>query len=261
MPVAARIFAYTSAHRTMPLIVPRAQWDRFWTAAAGAAIVTHLAAFALAFLWKAQPQHVVPAMVVELTVPAPAVEPAPIPVPVPVPDPVTATAPPPPTPVPIEPPPPPVIESQVVAAEPPPPPRPRPVPPRPVPPIVVEKPPEPPPRIIPAPVQMETRRSAPAVAAGPPPDYLARVRAQIERRKVYPRTAQSRRQEGTVSLRFTINREGGLVNYRIGRSSGYAALDDAVEQLIQRAAPFPPIPDEIATSNLELVIPIDYFLR
>jgi hypothetical protein len=34
-----------------------------------------------------------------------------------------------------------------------------------------------------------------------------------------------------------------------------------VEQLIQRAAPFPPILDKSTTSSLELVIPIDYFLR
>ncbi len=48
---------------------------------------------------------------------------------------------------------------------------------------------------------------------GPKPDYIALLQAWLERHKEYPRRARLRRQEGTVMLSFTMNREGSVLDY------------------------------------------------
>lgn len=92
-------------------------------------------------------------------------------------------------------------------------------------------------------------------------DYFAVLQAWLEQYKVYPRRAMSRRLEGIVSLRFVMNREGEVLDYRIEQSSGHRLLDRAVETLIERAQPLPTIPDEIQEKSLVLVVPISFLLK
>lgn len=92
-------------------------------------------------------------------------------------------------------------------------------------------------------------------------DYYATLQAWLERHKVYPRRALSRRLEGVVSLRFVMDREGRVLDYRIERSSGHRLLDNAVETLIERAQPLPTIPDDINETSLTLVVPISFVLN
>lgn len=110
-----------------------------------------------------------------------------------------------------------------------------------------------------------TTNSTSASAGGGMPgssaDYLALVQAWLERHKEYPRRAQLRRIEGTAVLRFVMDREGKLVSYRLERGSGHSVLDEAVREMIERASPFPPLPPEIQQANLELVVPVSFYLR
>lgn len=92
-------------------------------------------------------------------------------------------------------------------------------------------------------------------------DYLSLLQAWLERHKEYPRRAQARRQEGTVLLHFVMDREGNVLKYRITRSSGHSLLDEEVEEMIQRATPLPPMPDDMPDPRLELVIPVQFLLR
>jgi protein TonB len=92
-------------------------------------------------------------------------------------------------------------------------------------------------------------------------DYLATLAAWLERHKQYPRQARARGEEGTVLLRFTIDRLGRLQAWRIDRGSGSAALDREVGTMLQRAEPLPPMPDSMAQAQLELVVPIRFRLR
>lgn len=92
-------------------------------------------------------------------------------------------------------------------------------------------------------------------------DYLATLAAWLERHKQYPQQARARGEEGTVLLRFTIDRHGKLLAWRIDRGSGSAALDREVGTMLQRAEPLPPIPDEMAQAQLELAVPIRFRLR
>ncbi len=122
-----------------------------------------------------------------------------------------------------------------------------------------------PPAPSPAPPAQTAMLSAPAPRptrpAGPSQSYLAALRAQLERYKTYPATAQRRRMEGTTTVRFTIARNGTIMNHRIVKTSGHSVLDHEVEELLQRASPLPPLPGDVEEERLEIVVPISFFLR
>jgi periplasmic protein TonB len=102
--------------------------------------------------------------------------------------------------------------------------------------------------------------SLPSGLAGPPPDYLTKIRLQLERNKVYPRIAQMRREEGVVVLSFVIDRGGHVLKHAIDRSSGYSVLDQEAEAILTRAEPLPPIPPEMTGGTLEIVVPLQFEL-
>ena len=97
--------------------------------------------------------------------------------------------------------------------------------------------------------------------AGETKNYVATLQAWLERHKQYPRSARLRRQQGVAMLYFVINREGRVLNYRVQQSSGYTALDEEVADMVERAQPLPPIPDSMDENRLELVVPVQFFLR
>lgn len=109
--------------------------------------------------------------------------------------------------------------------------------------------------------QIAPPQPAPVRAAGPPPDYLARLQARLARYKTYPRAAQFAREEGTVLLRFVVARDGSVLSWRIERGSGFDSLDRQVEVMIERAAPLPPMPDDLPGDRLDVVLPVQFALR
>ncbi|BAI76020.1 tonB protein (plasmid) [Azospirillum sp. B510] len=218
--------------------------------------------------------------------PAPAIDiPVPQPVPEPMPEPVTEPPPPeppPPEPVVEQPPPPPepppVVEPEVVLPKPPPdPPKPKPEVKKEAPPPKPEKPkpekPKPP-----RPVAQPVQQAQPAPVAAPPapaapapaapaaasramPSWQGRVLGHLERNKRYPRSAQARRQEGVAQVRFTVDREGRVLSVQLDRSSGVAALDEETVEMVRRASPLPAPPEEIGQDRIELVVPVQFFIR
>ena len=92
-------------------------------------------------------------------------------------------------------------------------------------------------------------------------DYMAVLQAWLERHKEYPSRAQRRRQEGTALLYFVMDRDGWVIEYRLEQSSGHDLLDREVAAMIERAQPLPRMPDDIRPSRLELVVPVQFFLR
>ena len=97
--------------------------------------------------------------------------------------------------------------------------------------------------------------------AGQEVDYMTVLQEWLERHKEYPRRARMRRQQGTAVLYFVMDREGRVLEYRLERSSGHRLLDREVMDMIQRAQPLPKMPDEMEQVRLELVVPIQFFLR
>lgn len=217
------------------------------------------------------PPEPTPAM--EAPPPEPVVEPPP-PEPPP-PEPVIE--PPPPEPI-VEPPPPPepppVVEPEVVLPKPPPdPPKPKPEPRKEPPKPKVERPRPPPPRPVPQTATVAPAAPAPApapVAAAPAPSaapsravpsWQGRVLGHLERHKRYPRSAQARRQEGVSQVRFTIDREGRVLSVQIDKGSGYEVLDEETVEMVRRASPLPAPPEEMKQERIELVVPVQFFLK
>lgn len=103
-------------------------------------------------------------------------------------------------------------------------------------------------------------------AGGPGPaglreDYLATLRAWLERHKVYPQNARARRQTGTGTLQFTVERSGRVADYRLTESTGHLLLDRAVVTMIERAQPLPPIPEALRLERLEVAVPVAFALE
>lgn len=92
-------------------------------------------------------------------------------------------------------------------------------------------------------------------------DYYALIAAHLNRRKSYPTEAKKARQEGVVTIRFTVNREGDVSAVSVKRSSGHALLDQVTIDLLRRVAPLPRMPASMARDSVTLSLPIDYSLK
>ncbi|WP_411037254.1 cell envelope integrity protein TolA [Shinella sp. BYT-45] len=88
--------------------------------------------------------------------------------------------------------------------------------------------------------------------------WLARLSTHLERRKRYPRSSLSRREEGIVHVRFAVAPDGKVLMPEIVRSSGISALDEEVMALLERAAPLPKPPSDI---NTLVTVPVDFTIK
>jgi protein TonB len=118
---------------------------------------------------------------------------------------------------------------------------------------------EPAPTASPAGAEPPIRDSTAVVPASP--SYLGLLLSHLGRYKHYPRAAQLQHIQGTIYLRFTMDRSGNVLAYRIERSSGHGELDDAAGEMIKQAQPLPQLPPEMTQQQLELVVPVQFFLR
>lgn len=80
------------------------------------------------------------------------------------------------------------------------------------------------------------------------------VRRRVESKKRYPLAAQRAGISGEVSVRLTISRDGSLEGVLIAETSGYEILDKAAIGSVNRATPFPPIPEESGKDRIHLTI-------
>lgn len=116
-----------------------------------------------------------------------------------------------------------------------------------------------------APPSPKTAAPAPGASSSPPsnavPTWQGTLRTHLERHKRYPAAAQFRRQEGVSHVRFSMNRDGTVRWARLERGSGHSRLDDESLALLDRAQPLPPPPPEVPGDPIEIVVPIQFFLK
>jgi protein TonB len=102
---------------------------------------------------------------------------------------------------------------------------------------------------------------APQVSSNAPDTWEGRVLAQLNKHRRYPRMAMARRQQGVPYIRFVIDREGKVLSSRLERSSGFPDLDREAAALPKRASPLPKPPIDREGEALELVVPVEFFLK
>lgn len=96
--------------------------------------------------------------------------------------------------------------------------------------------------------------------AGAEADYAAVLLAWLEPHKEYPRRARARRQQGVVRLFIAVGRAGEVREAYVLGSAGHALLERAALDMLERARPLPPLPDDIPGERLELVVPVHFFI-
>ncbi len=91
--------------------------------------------------------------------------------------------------------------------------------------------------------------------------YRSALRAAILAQQKYPRQAQRRRMEGTVTVGFTLLKNGSIQNIHVQQSSGHRLLDKAATNAVKRVGHFKPIPEKYKKSRWEFEIPVVFKLR
>lgn len=139
-------------------------------------------------------------------------------------------------------------------------------------PTVVAAEPQPVQPVPPPPVQMaalalpeqtavDTHASSGKAKAGGDPTlqrkYLGSLSKSLEKRKVFPKSHET----GTVWVRFTVSPSGALLSREVATSSGSARLDEAAVLSLERAAPFPPMPDGTSSGPMVVSVPFRYIER
>jgi protein TonB len=85
------------------------------------------------------------------------------------------------------------------------------------------------------------------------PKWKGQINALLERNKRYPSSARGA--QGTAQLAFSLDRQGRVLESRIIKSSGSAALDQEALEWPKRAQPFPPPPAEMPGDKVDLSVP------
>lgn len=88
--------------------------------------------------------------------------------------------------------------------------------------------------------------------------YAGLLKGRLEESMHYPRAARLAGQQGSVVVRFVIDRNGNVLSIVLEKPSGYAILDREAVEMIERAEPFPVMPGEMSGEVLELRVPIAY---
>jgi len=88
-------------------------------------------------------------------------------------------------------------------------------------------------------------------------EYRGKLYQHLERKKVNPRS----REAGTVVVRFTVDTSGQVISREVTASSGSKTLDEAAVASIDKAAPFPPMPGDIASAPMVVSVPFKFSVR
>ena len=90
--------------------------------------------------------------------------------------------------------------------------------------------------------------------------YLGLVFQKLESHKRYPRVAERSGLNGRVVLRFTVRRDGEVLNPEVVEVAGHDSFRQAALQALRRVGQLPNFPDEIRRRELLVEVPITYKL-
>lgn len=84
------------------------------------------------------------------------------------------------------------------------------------------------------------------------------MHAHLEREKRYPRKAKRAKKQGMPVIRFTMDRDGNVINVILIKSSGTKSLDREAVELVYRAQPLIKPPKSISGEKIKLTLPINF---
>jgi periplasmic protein TonB len=87
--------------------------------------------------------------------------------------------------------------------------------------------------------------------------YRTRLEAHLARFRIYPASARSAGQEGTVHLRFLMDHEGRVIDAWIEGSSGISDIDREALASVVRAQPLPSLPAGWP-DRMDISLPIEF---
>ncbi len=92
--------------------------------------------------------------------------------------------------------------------------------------------------------------------------YRKQMRATLSQFVLYPKAvAEEQGVEGKVVVGFMIDRQGRLEETEILESSGYPALDQAVEKMVEFAQPFAALPKHVKNNKVRFAFPVTIKLK
>lgn len=105
-----------------------------------------------------------------------------------------------------------------------------------------------------------TAPPAPQASSNIERTWEALLLGHLQKYRRYPAAARARGEQGTVYVRFRMDRGGSVLSCDIVQSSGSALLDRAALDTLRRAQPLPRIPDD-RPAEIELSIPVEFFVN
>ncbi len=99
-------------------------------------------------------------------------------------------------------------------------------------------------------------------------EYVTNIMVKVFRKVKYPRRAVKKQREGKVELLVYLDANGELLDLALDNSSGYRPLDEAAQNAVRKAAPFPELTqaarEEFLSENGDnyvMPIPITFRLK
>ena len=92
------------------------------------------------------------------------------------------------------------------------------------------------------------------------PQWRSAIGSWLQSHKTYPEAARGRGEEGTATVRFTVDREGRVLQFAIVQGTGSNELDDAVARLL-RGAQLPGFPAAMTQAEVSVTVRVRYTLQ
>ncbi|MGP1576282.1 MAG: energy transducer TonB [Treponema sp.] len=90
-------------------------------------------------------------------------------------------------------------------------------------------------------------------------DFKQMILQRIAEKKIYPKAARKRNQEGSVTIAIVVLKSGQLADVHITSPCSYKFLNEAALASVRSAAPFPL--DDTAPEKIELTVTLEYRLE
>lgn len=90
--------------------------------------------------------------------------------------------------------------------------------------------------------------------------FLREIRDRIKEFQRIPPNVRNLDEGSSATIRFTLFRDGTIMNPTVSNTSGSRVLDNAALAAVQNAEPYPPFPDEQSSNSIRLELPVIFEL-